>query len=55
MQVKLHRGVEAGLLFSLKANEVLLMGGNMESGSLRSVIRINLAEQTYIWDSSMKN
>lgn len=27
----------------------------MESGSLRSVIRINLAEQTYLWDSSMKN
>ncbi len=31
------------------------MGGNMESGSLKSVIKINLAEQTYIWDSNMKN
>lgn len=51
----MHRGIEAGLLFSLKSNEVLLMGGNMESGSLKSVIKINLAEQTYIWDSNMKN
>lgn len=31
------------------------MGGNMESGSLKSVIRLNLAEQTYVWESSMKN
>lgn len=31
------------------------MGGNMETGPLRSVIRLNLAEQTYLWDSSMKN
>jgi hypothetical protein len=53
--VKLHRGIEAGLIFSLKSNEILLMGGNMESGSLKSVVKINLAEQTYIWDSNMKN
>lgn len=31
------------------------MGGNVESGALKSVIRINLAEETYIWDSTMKN
>lgn len=31
------------------------MGGNMESGSIKSVIKMNLAEQTYIWDSNMKN
>lgn len=53
--MKLHRGIEAGLVFSLKANEILVMGGNMESGPLKSVVRINLAEQTYLWDSSMKN
>jgi hypothetical protein len=31
------------------------MGGNMESGPLKSIIKINLADQTYIWDSNMKN
>ena len=31
------------------------MGGNMELGSLKSVIKINLADETYVWDSSMKN
>ena len=31
------------------------MGGNMELGSLKSVIKINLAEETYVWDSNMKN
>jgi len=31
------------------------MGGNMEMGPLKSTIKINLAEQTYIWDSNMKN
>lgn len=55
IQVKLHRGIEAGLVFSLKSNEILLMGGNMESGPLKSVIKINLADQTYLWDSNMKN
>jgi len=53
--VKLHRGIEAGLLFSVKPNEILLMGGNMELGSLKSVIKINLADETYVWDSNMKN
>ncbi len=27
----------------------------METGSLKSNIKINLADQTYIWDSNMKN
>lgn len=27
----------------------------MEFGALKSTLRINLAEQTYIWDSNMKN
>ena len=27
----------------------------MELGSLKSVIKINLADETYVWDSSMKN
>lgn len=31
------------------------MGGNMQSGALKSIIKINLAQQTYIWDSDMKN
>ena len=31
------------------------MGGNMELGSLKSVIKINLAEETYVWDSNMRN
>jgi len=53
--VKIHRGIEAGLIFSVKTNEILLMGGNTELGALKSVIRMNLAEQTYIWDSNTKN
>ena len=31
------------------------MGGNMELGSLKSVVKINLAEETYVWDSNMRN
>jgi hypothetical protein len=31
------------------------MGGNMELGPLKSVIKYNLADKTYIWDSNMKN
>lgn len=31
------------------------MGGNMELGTLKSVIKINVAEKTYQWDSNMKN
>ncbi len=27
----------------------------MELGTLKSVIRVNLAEKTYQWDSNMKN
>lgn len=30
------------------------MGGNMEMGSLKTTLRINLVEQSYIWDSNMK-
>lgn len=55
LDVKLHRGIEAGLVFSTKPNEILIMGGNMEMGTLKSVIKVNLAEKTYIWDSNMKN
>lgn len=31
------------------------MGGNMELGTLKSVIKMNLADKTYQWDSNMKN
>jgi hypothetical protein len=27
----------------------------MELGTLKSVIKVNLAEKTYVWDSNMKN
>jgi hypothetical protein len=30
-------------MFSAKPNEILIMGGNMELGSLKSVIKVNLA------------
>ena len=43
LDVKLHRGIEAGIILSTKPNEILIMGGNMELGTLKSVIRVNLA------------
>lgn len=43
LDVKLHRGIEAGLIFSVKPNEILIMGGNVELGTLKSVIKVNLA------------
>lgn len=55
IDVKLHRGIQAGIIFSVKPNEILIMGGNMEQGSLKSVVKYNLADKTYIWDSNMKN
>lgn len=30
------------------------MGGNVEFGSLKSVIRINFENETYSWDSDLK-
>lgn len=32
----------------------MLVGGNVELGALKSVIRINFQNETYIWDSDMK-
>lgn len=54
MKVKLHRGVEAGFVCSLKSNEILLMGGETNEGQLDSVISINLVEKTYQFNSRMK-
>ena len=48
LDVKLHRGIEAALIFSMKPNEILILGGNLELGAVKSVIKI-------IWDSNMKS
>lgn len=54
IQIKLHRGIETGLLFSTRPNEVMIVGGNLENGSVKATIRINLEDQTYVFDSDMK-
>lgn len=52
-QIKLHRGISSGLVFPNKNNEILIMGGNIQGGAVRSVIKVNIFEQTYVWDSDM--
>lgn len=53
-QFKIHRGIETGLVFSVKPNEVMIIGGNLECGSVKTTLRMNLEELTYIFDSDMK-
>ena len=56
LNFQLHRGVETGLLLPCpQKNDILIVGGNVEFGSLKSVIRINFETETYGWDSDMKH
>ena len=41
------------MVFSPAANEILLVGGTVHSGPTASTVRINLSNQTYIWDSDL--
>lgn len=44
----MHRGLETGSLFSIKPNELLFIGGNLEYGAVNSVVQVNLKDETYI-------
>jgi hypothetical protein len=36
-------------------SEILLVGGNVECGAIKTVLRVNFGSETYIWDSDLKN
>ena len=43
------------MIFPCPTNgEVLLIGGNVEYGALKTVIRLNFKDEEYGWDSDMK-
>ncbi len=48
LNIKMHRGIEQGCLHSFNSNEILIFGGNMHFGSLKSVIKVNLCSKSYI-------
>ena len=53
MQFKLHRGIEDALVFSQKPNEILIIGGKTNFGPTRTVLRLDLLSQAYVWDSDL--
>ena len=52
-KIKLHQGIEQGLIASFSPNEIAIIGGNIEGGPTQSVIRFNMIEETYKWDSDL--
>lgn len=55
IQFKVHRGVEDALLASQNPNEIMIIGGKTAAGPTKSVIKINIANQTYSWDSNLNH
>jgi hypothetical protein len=54
-QFKLHRGIEKALVFSPNPNEILLVGGRGHFEAHRSVVKVDLKKQTYIWECEVAN
>lgn len=49
----MHRGIEEPLIFSQRPNEIIIVGGKACSGPTKSVIKVNMVNQTLLWDSSL--
>jgi hypothetical protein len=43
------------MLPCISNSEVLIVGGNVECGAVKTVYRINFETETYAWDSDLKN
>lgn len=41
------------MVFSQNPNEILIVGGKTHFYASKTVIRIDLKEQTYVWDSEL--
>jgi hypothetical protein len=55
IQFKVHRGVEDALVASQNPNEIMIIGGKTATGPTKSVIKIDIANQTYSWDSNLNH
>ena len=52
---KLHRGIECGLLISIKDDELILIGGQIRAGPTKTVVSYNFSEKTVHFKSKMSN
>lgn len=55
LNYKLHRGIECGLLISVKEDEVILIGGQIRTGPTKSVLAYDFSEKTVHFRSKMSN
>lgn len=53
LQIRLHRGIRACLIVSPQPNEIIIFGGNNGEKDLKSVYKVNLIDETYVWESDM--
>lgn len=53
IQFKIHRGIEDALITSQNPNEIMIIGGKTSAGPTKSVIKIDIVNQTYTWDSNL--
>jgi hypothetical protein len=49
----LHRGLTACLVFTHQPNSILIFGGNFGDHDLTTGIRVNLREETYVWETTL--
>lgn len=52
---KLHRGIECGLMISIKEDEIILIGGQVRAGPTKSVVAYDFSERTVHFRSKMSN
>jgi len=52
---KLHRGIECGLMISIKEDELILIGGQIRAGPTKTVLAYDFFEKTVHFKSKMSN
>ena len=55
LNFKLHRGIECGLLVSIKEDELILIGGQIRAGPTKTVVAYDFSEKTVHFKSKMSN
>ena len=55
MNFKLHRGIECGLLISIREDELVLIGGQIRAGPTKTVLAYDFMNKTVHFRSKMSN
>lgn len=55
LSFKLHRGIECGLIISIKDDELILIGGQIRAGPTKTVIAYDFNDKTVHFRSKMSN